>query len=53
MLYITKEMAKDFDENCLWNPSPDSLIGTLEQCQDALVMAGYTLEIKKVNNLAP
>lgn len=48
MLYITKEMAKDFEEHCVWNPSPDNLINTIEAVSDALAMAGYSIEIKKV-----
>ena len=40
-------MQKDFEEKCSWNPSPQSLVTTLEMASDALSEAGYSIEIKK------
>ena len=47
-MWITKEMAKDFEDKCTWNPRISDLIGTLEDVSDALSQAGYVIEIKKL-----
>lgn len=48
-MWITKEMAKDFEEGLVWNPRPTNFIQTLEDVSDALSAMGYSIEIKKRN----
>lgn len=47
-MWITREMARDFEENITWNPLLTSFMETLEAISDALALAGYGIEINKM-----